>query len=33
MSRRSIGLNWVVPEGEIQINTDDGQGLDIATAI
>jgi predicted molibdopterin-dependent oxidoreductase YjgC len=31
MSRRSIGLNWVVPEGEIQINTDDGQGLDIAT--
>jgi predicted molibdopterin-dependent oxidoreductase YjgC len=31
MSRRSIGLNWVVPEGEIQINSDDGEGLHIAT--
>jgi predicted molibdopterin-dependent oxidoreductase YjgC len=31
MSRRSIGLNWVVPEGEIQINSDDGQELEIAT--
>jgi len=31
MSRRSIGLNWVVPEGEIQINSDDGEGLEIAT--
>ena len=31
MSRRSAGLNWVVPEGEIQINSDDGEGLEIAT--
>jgi len=31
ISRRSVGLNWVVPEGEIQINTDDGKELNIAT--
>ena len=24
MSRRSEGLDWVVPEGEIQINDEDG---------
>jgi predicted molibdopterin-dependent oxidoreductase YjgC len=31
MSRRSEGLNWVVPEGEIQINDDDGTQLGIGT--
>jgi len=31
ISRRSVGLNWIVPEGEIQINTDDGAELGIAT--
>jgi formate dehydrogenase alpha subunit len=31
MSRRSAGLNWVVPEGEIQINSDDGEELGVAT--
>ncbi len=31
ISRRSAGLNWVVPEGEIQINADDGVELGIAT--
>ena len=29
MSRRSEGLEWVVPEGEIQINAQDGAGLGI----
>jgi len=31
MSRRSAGLDWIVPEGEIQINTDDGANLGIAS--
>jgi formate dehydrogenase major subunit len=31
LSRRSVGLNWIVPEGEIQINSDDGEELNIAT--
>ena len=31
MSRRSAGLDWVVPEGMIQINTDDGVQLGIAS--
>jgi len=31
ISRRSVGLNWIVPEGEIQINTDDGAELGIVT--
>ncbi len=31
LSRRSVGLNWIVPEGEIQINTEDGEKLGIAT--
>ena len=29
MSRRSEGLDWVVPEGEIQINDEDGVQLGI----
>jgi predicted molibdopterin-dependent oxidoreductase YjgC len=29
MSRRSEGLDWVVPEGEIQINAEDGAQLGI----
>ena len=31
MSRRSEGLDWVVPEGEIQLNNDDGVQLGIVT--
>jgi formate dehydrogenase alpha subunit len=31
MSRRSEGLDWIVPEGEIQINDEDGAKLGIAT--
>jgi len=31
MSRRSEGLDWVVPEGEIQINDQDGVQLGIET--
>jgi len=31
LSRRSVGLNWIVPEGEIQINIEDGEELGIAT--
>ncbi len=31
MSRRSEGLDWVVPEGEIQLNHDDGVQLGIIT--
>ena len=31
MSRRSAGLDWVVPEGEIQINEEDGMQLGIAS--
>ena len=31
MSRRSAGLDWVVPEGEIQINVEDGVQLGIAS--
>ena len=31
MSRRSAGLDWIVPEGEIQINSEDGAKLGIAT--
>ena len=31
MSRRSEGLDWVVPEGEIQVNADDGEKLGIAS--
>ena len=31
MSRRSEGLDWVVPEGEIQINDEDGMQLGIET--
>ena len=29
MSRRSAGLDWVVPEGEIQVNSEDGAQLGI----
>jgi len=31
ISRRSVGLNWIVPEGEIQINIDDGEQLGVVT--
>jgi len=31
MSRRSAGLDWIVPEGEIQINAEDGVQLGIAS--
>lgn len=31
MSRRSAGLDWIVPEGEIQLNSEDGAELGIAT--
>jgi predicted molibdopterin-dependent oxidoreductase YjgC len=31
MSRRSAGLDWVVPEGEIQINAEDGALLGVAS--
>ena len=31
MSRRSAGLDWVVPEGEIQINSEDGSQLGITS--
>jgi formate dehydrogenase alpha subunit len=31
LSRRSEGLDWIVPEGEIQINDADGAKLGIAT--
>ncbi len=31
MSRRSEGLDWVVPEGEIQINAEDGLRLRVAS--
>lgn len=31
MSRRSAGLDWIVPEGEIQLNNDDGVQLGIIT--
>src|SRR5574341_2056079 len=31
MSRRSEGLDWVVPEGEIQINDKDGLQLGVET--
>jgi formate dehydrogenase alpha subunit len=31
LSRRSEGLDWVVPEGEIQINHEDGARLGIAS--
>ena len=31
MSRRSAGLDWVVPEGEIQINSEDGAHLGIVS--
>jgi predicted molibdopterin-dependent oxidoreductase YjgC len=31
LTRRSAGLNWVVPEGEIQINAQDGEQLGIAS--
>lgn len=31
MSRRSEGLDWVVPEGEIQINDEDGLRLRVAS--
>jgi len=31
MSRRSEGLDWVVPEGEIQLNNDDGVQIGIIT--
>ena len=31
MSRRSAGLDWVVPEGEIQVNTEDGSQLGITS--
>jgi len=31
MSRRSEGLDWVVPEGEIQINDEDGLQLGISS--
>ncbi len=31
MSRRSAGLNALVPEGRIELNTLDGEGLGVAT--
>ena len=31
MSRRSEGLDWIVPEGEIQINDEDGALLGVAS--
>jgi predicted molibdopterin-dependent oxidoreductase YjgC len=31
MSRRSEGLDWVVPEGEIQLNDEDGAKLGVAS--
>jgi formate dehydrogenase alpha subunit len=31
LSRRSAGLDWIVPEGEIQINSEDGGQLGILT--
>jgi formate dehydrogenase alpha subunit len=31
MSRRSAGLDWIVPEGEIQINDEDGAQLGIVS--
>jgi formate dehydrogenase alpha subunit len=31
MSRRSAGLDWIVPQGEIQLNRKDGESLGIAT--
>ncbi len=31
LSRRSEGLDWIVPEGEIQVNEEDGAKLGIAT--
>lgn len=31
LSRRSAGLDWVVPEGEIQINSEDGKRLGLVT--
>ena len=31
LSRRSEGLDWIVPEGEIQINDQDGAMLGVAT--
>lgn len=31
LSRRSEGLDWIVPEGEIQINETDGARLGIST--
>ena len=31
MSRRSEGLDWVVPEGEIQLNNEDGIQLGVVT--
>lgn len=31
LSRRSVGLNALVPEGHIEINEQDGEGLGIAT--
>jgi predicted molibdopterin-dependent oxidoreductase YjgC len=31
MSRRSAGLDWIVPEGEIQVNDEDGVQLGIAS--
>jgi len=31
MSRRSEGLDWIVPEGEIQINDEDGARLEITS--
>jgi predicted molibdopterin-dependent oxidoreductase YjgC len=31
MSRRSEGLDWVVPEGEIQLNEEDGTQLGVST--
>jgi formate dehydrogenase alpha subunit len=31
LSRRSEGLDWIVPEGEIQINDEDGAELGVAT--
>jgi predicted molibdopterin-dependent oxidoreductase YjgC len=31
MSRRSEGLDWIVPEGDIQINDEDGAQMGVAT--
>lgn len=31
MSRRSEGLDWIVPEGEIQLNDQDGMQLGVST--